>query len=79
MLHCPNADCLVSLSENDAVAYKVLYKIGESLPSDTTGVMIIPSLDCCSERTDDTINPWWKDLVKDVCIRSALVTDNSGN
>ncbi|KAI9279047.1 FAD dependent oxidoreductase [Umbelopsis sp. AD052] len=53
------------LQENDAVAYNVFYKIGESLPSDTTGVMIIPALDCWSERNDDTANPWWKDVVKD--------------
>jgi hypothetical protein len=62
------------LTDNDAIAYNVLYNIGESLPSDITGVMIIPALDCWSERTDDTVNPWWKDVVKDVCKKLLTLT-----
>ncbi|KAG2174859.1 hypothetical protein INT43_005921 [Umbelopsis isabellina] len=51
--------------DNDATAYGIFWNIAEQLPSNETGVMIIPALDCFNERNDETANPWWKSVVKD--------------
>jgi hypothetical protein len=52
------------------MAYKIFWKIAQSLSSDVTGVMIVPSLDCYHERNDDTANPWWRNVVKDASAKA---------
>jgi hypothetical protein len=72
---CDGTNIFISfyLLENDAMAYDIFMKIAQTLSSDATGVMIIPSLDCYHERNDDTANPWWRHVVKDVgAIKTAV-------
>jgi hypothetical protein len=45
----------------------VLWKLSHLRPKDT-GIMRVPSYMYFDEKTDDTVNPWWKDVVPDVGI-----------
>jgi hypothetical protein len=51
--------------EFDTVAYKKFLHLGRTKPDDT-GVMVVPSYDYYDTLTDDTQNPWFKDVVEDV-------------
>jgi hypothetical protein len=51
--------------EFDTIAYKRFLHLGRTIPDDT-GVMVVPSFDYYDTLTDDTQNPWFKNVVEDV-------------
>lgn len=60
-----NTDTSFMWVEFDTVAYKKFLHLGRTIPDDT-GVMVVPSFDYYDTLTDDTQNPWFKDVVEDV-------------
>lgn len=43
----------------------MLWKLSYLRPNET-GIIRVPSIVYFDEKTDDTADPWWKDLVPDV-------------
>ncbi|KAH8556840.1 hypothetical protein BGW37DRAFT_474423 [Umbelopsis sp. PMI_123] len=57
-----NTDTRLQKFETDT--FRVLWKLSHLRPKDT-GIMRVPSYMYFDEKTDDTVNPWWKDVVPD--------------
>ncbi|KAI8344050.1 hypothetical protein BC941DRAFT_407623 [Chlamydoabsidia padenii] len=51
------------LQEFDTVAYEKFLQLGRTIPEET-GVMVVPSYDYYDTLTDDTQNPWFKNVVE---------------
>jgi hypothetical protein len=51
--------------EFESDTFKVLWELSHLRPKET-GIMRVPSFMYFDEKTEDTVNPWWKDVVPDV-------------
>lgn len=59
----------------DAITYKRFMKLAKS--SDNPGIMILPSYDYYDDaESPDIADPWFKDLVQDVCFMHKLCYQN---
>ncbi|CAO3661309.1 unnamed protein product [Umbelopsis vinacea] len=57
-----NTDTRLQKFEGDT--FKVLWKLSYLRPNET-GIIRVPSIMYFDEKTDDTTDPWWKDIVPD--------------
>ncbi|KAI8099600.1 uncharacterized protein BX664DRAFT_321698 [Halteromyces radiatus] len=49
----------------DSIAYQKFLYLGRTIPEEQTGIMIAPSYDYYDTLTEDTKNPWFKNVVED--------------